>query len=271
MNFLFWNLNGKDLLRPLAEIARENFADILILAECSIPDVGVLEALNESGAPFFGIVPNLASNRRIRLFSQLPLDSFIHLKDAGTSVFYSLKSPIGERVNLVAVHFSSKLYQSDHEQTLNAARLGQSIRETEASEGHSRTIVVGDLNMNPFEHGMVAADSFHAVMTKQIARRMNRVVGGVERMFFYNPMWGRFGDLSPGPPGTYYYAGGNQIAYFWHMFDQVLVRPDLLDQFEDQSLRIIDKFGTTSLGTPAGVPDGTEFSDHFPVFFSISI
>ncbi len=82
----------------------------------------------------------------------------------------------------------------------------------------------------------------------------------------YNPMWRFFGERADGPPGTHFYAaGGKPIAYFWNMFDQVLVRPDLIDALVE--VAIIDRIGGTSLLNAAGQPDVGVGSDHLPLVF----
>jgi hypothetical protein len=43
---MFWNIAKKDLSEAIATACRENEVDILILAECSIPEVTLLPHLN---------------------------------------------------------------------------------------------------------------------------------------------------------------------------------------------------------------------------------
>jgi hypothetical protein len=62
------------------------------------------------------------------------------------------------------------------EQTLNAVRVSKVICGAEDSVGHEKTLVIGDLNMNPFEDGMVAASGMHAVMDRTIALRKGCLV-----------------------------------------------------------------------------------------------
>ncbi|OQY55736.1 MAG: hypothetical protein B6245_19395 [Desulfobacteraceae bacterium 4572_88] len=80
--------------------------------------------------------------------------------------------------------------------------------------GHSGTVFIGDLNMNPFEEGMVNANGLNGVMARGIAERKTRTVLEERYPFFYNPMWSFLGDASPGPPGTYCYSGSERTAFF---------------------------------------------------------
>lgn len=59
--------------------------------------------------------------------------------------------------------------------------------------------------MNPFDEGVVKAAGLHAMMTKATANERFRTVQGREYPFFYNPMWGFFGDRTDGPAGTFHY------------------------------------------------------------------
>lgn len=125
--------------------------------------------------------------------------------------------------------------------------------------------------MNPFERGFVAANGFHAAPTKVLARRGSRVVDGERYSLFYNPMWGKFGDRQDGPPGTYYYDKSRLSEYFWHMFDQVLIRPELVEQFQNSSLEIISKIGGTDLLDRSGQPNSKDLSDHLPIKFTFDL
>jgi hypothetical protein len=132
-------------------------------------------------------------------------------------------------------------------------------------------VLVGDLNMSPFENGVVSAAGLHGVMSRQVARKGSRIVQSREYPFLYNPMWNLMGDEPPGPPGTYYYPEGGHRAFFWHMFDQVLIRPGLLDRFDAQRLRVLESVDHTPLLNAAGLPDGDRASDHLPLLFQLNL
>ena len=118
---------------------------------------------------------------------------------------------------------------------------------------------------------MAGSESFHSVMDRRIAGRQSRVVLNRERRFFYNPMWGRMGDLSEGPPGTYYYGGSTPLTYFWNTFDQVLIRPALTNRFMSDRLKVITEVNGQSLLNEMGRPDTSVGSDHLPLMFSLDL
>jgi hypothetical protein len=121
--------------------------------------------------------------------------------------------------------------------------------------------------MNPFDDGVVSGHGFHAVMTKAKALEGHRSVDGAPSPFFYNPMWGFFGDRTDGPPGSYYFSSSEPVNHFWNIYDQVLVRPDLIERLGE--LRILVHDGLEPLVTKNGLPNKNSCSDHLPVMFRL--
>ncbi len=128
----------------------------------------------------------------------------------------------------------------------------------------------GDLNMNPFEGGVVSAMGLHGVMCRSIAQERTRKVQNYDYLYFYNPMWNILGDTSPGPPGTYYFRDSRLRSFFWNTFDQVLVRPDLIDRFPSEELKVLEDDGSISF-LKKGLPDKSVASDHLPILFRLHL
>jgi len=124
--------------------------------------------------------------------------------------------------------------------------------------------------MNPFENGVVNSGGLHGVMNRSIAARNTRIVNSKTYTFFYNPMWNFFGDMKS-PPGTYYYYKSEPKVYFWNIFDQVLIRPELLSRFDTNDLQILTSDGEISFLNDQGLPDTRIVSDHLPIIFKISL
>ncbi len=264
---LFWNINKKRLFEEIISLCNEHEVDILILAEAKpdISDAEVLLKLNSDRENVYIAPLNLSP--RLSFFFRYPAESIGLVADEGGIAIRRISPPIGLDILLVALHLPSKLHMTEDDQKFLAVRVSQLIQEAETKVGHTRTLVIGDLNMNPFEAGVVGADGLHAVMTQSIARKRSRTVLERDRPFFYNPMWGRMGDSSVGAPGTYYYRSSQQVSYFWNTFDQVLLRPVLLDFFSQDNLRVISKIGDNNLMTKNGI--SSSYSDHLPVIVTL--
>ncbi len=223
MNILFWNTGNREPLGEIVRLVRDLRVDVLILAECPLSPVRIVEKLNSGARAEFHLPLNQSD--RFTFVVALPPRNFTPVYDsAGVSAWHA-KPPIGQDVLVVALHLPSKLHLEEEEQGHLAPRISQLIGRLEKQIGHSRTIVIGDFNMNPFEAGLVSSEGFHASMSRSIAGRKSRTVLGEVRHFFYNPMWSLLGDYSPGPPGTYFYPSSSPLTLFWNTYDQVLLRP----------------------------------------------
>lgn len=268
ITFLFWNLNQQPLESHIARLASRHRVDVIILAECAILErVMTNELYRQTGRRFhlpFSIC------EKIRIFTGFP-KRFLKAKcEKERFTIRRLNLPEVDEILIVATHFPSKLYWSREDQAQECSRLAEEIRREEENAGHSRTLLVGDLNMNPFEDGVVGATGLHGVMTKEIAARQGRVVQDRKYSFFYNPMWNFFGDATEGPPGTYYDRRSGHVCFFWNMFDQILLRPGLMPFFENEELRILTDDGETSLVSTKGFPDAAKASDHLPILFRLN-
>jgi hypothetical protein len=280
ISFLFWNLMGNQaatwaarssaLRTHLGRIVANFGVDVLLLAESAFDTSDVLAALNGGGPDTFCYPPS--NSRRIHLFTRLPeatvTDQFNDSSDGRLTIRRLTTSPTTD-ILLAALHFQSRMAWDALDQAMQTTVLQQDITDTEDVVGHQRTVLVGDLNMNPFDLGVVGAHALNAVMTRDLARGEGRVMAGRPYRFFYNPMWGCFGDRTPGPAGTYFYSASRPGNHFWHLFDQVLLRPALMDALAE--LRILEEDGQESLLTDRRRPRSSEVSDHLPVLFRLDL
>jgi endonuclease/exonuclease/phosphatase family metal-dependent hydrolase len=204
----------------------------------------------------------------------LPTDDFFpHFNNQpGDLTIWKLvrAAPQRTETQVAVVHLTSKAGGAKNEdQQAVAAEFSREIAEYEDDQKCQDTILVGDLNMNPFEPGMVIVSGFHAAMTKQIAIRPARKWRRQKYRRFYNPMWGLFGDRTPGPAGTHYWKSSVPSNQHWHMFDQVLLRPSMIDRL--RSIQILDHDGQERLLDGKDRATKDYLSDHLPILFDIDI
>ena len=269
MTFLFWNVKKNPVQRKIAELAEEYEIDVIILAECDIEETDLLHELNSRSDARYSSPAR--RGRRTDIYTRFPAGWLTPQADIhGLSIQHLVEPIINVKLLVVAVHLPSRLHQTDDGLSQLAARWRTTIEEAEEKVGHANTVVVGDLNMDPFHSGVVSSEGFHGTMDKRIANRKTRTVLEEDRHFFYNPMWSLLGDESDGPPGTFHYnASSEPVNYFWHMYDQVLLRPDLIPFFPNRELRILTHTGSDSLITDSGRPDAANASDHLPLLFKL--
>jgi hypothetical protein len=240
-----------------------------MLAESVIEPTSLLKILNPLGTSKYHYIPQIACEK-IEVFTSFPINFISTVFETNRMTIRRLKLPGLTEILLAIVHFPSKLHMKDASQAMESIELANNIRMIEQQVGHTRTVLVGDLNMNPFEDGVVSASGLHGVMSKNIALRGSRVVQSKPYPFFYNPMWHLLGRESDEPPGTYYLHKSEQIVYFWNTFDQVLIRPDLLQFFNIEDLRIVKSDGKNSFLNDDGIPNNN-ISDHLPILFKLEL
>lgn len=265
--FLFWNINRKPLTALLQLLLDEHLPDLVVLAECEIPVTTLQTALRQQQVRYQVLEDD--PSPRLTFLSRLPKRAIRLVSDDGGIAVRRIFPPVGDELLLVAVHLGSKLHLESNEQSLLATRMPHIIDAAERKVKHGRTIVLGDFNMDPFEAGLTSSETLHAVMDRQVATARARTVAGQVRQFFYNPMWNFLGDAPTGPPGTYFYSGSAPITHFWHTFDQVLIRPELLTNFRDENVSILTDAGGVSLLDAKGRPNTAIASDHLPLLFKI--
>jgi hypothetical protein len=265
----------------LHNLTKVHDVDLLMLAECPLGQEAVLRAINHDKKRPYREPDARSLCDRIQIYPRFPAR---HLLRRDESRYYSgrlVKLPKTEPFLLYVVHLSSKTHEGEESQAQAMPGLSARIRSREEREEHTRTILVGDFNMNPFETGMVTAEGLNAVMARDVALNESRVLHGETHPFFYNPMWGLFGDAtheqyppeSPEhePPGTCYYSAGESKWFFWYMLDQVMLRPALLGHFRNCDLKILVTDGDTSFLNRNGRPDGARVSDHLPILFRLTL
>jgi hypothetical protein len=85
-------------------------------------------------------------------------------------------------------------------------------------------------------------------------------------------MWRLYGSDPSGDAaaGSYYYHDGYDVNEpFWHMLDQVLIRPEHAHRLPPDELRILTTTGRMPLIDADGRPDSVVGSDHLPVMFRL--
>ena len=72
-------------------------------------------------------------------------------------------------------------------------------------------------------------------------------------------------------PGSYYYRSNKGNSLRWHVFDQVLYRPELAKKYQNDDVQIITMINGRSLLNANGTPNSSDYSDHLPILFKVRI
>lgn len=273
VTILFWNVLEKpNVLSHLSCLVQTHSVDVFILAECPEDLEPVIRSLNSFGVGTYREA--VKEDVKVRALTRLGAKEFIHrYTSLGREMaVWTVQAP---RLNppealIVGVHLVSKQGgMTEAGQALAAGKVIEELVKSEDRRKHRNTAIVGDFNMHPYDPGMTSVDVFHGLMTRELAKKQDRRYKGRKYRRFYNPMWGLFGDRTPGPAGSHYWRKSVPHNTHWQMFDQVLIRPSLIDHFDD--LHILGHDGNHSLMGKDSAPDIKHLSDHLPVLFRLDI
>lgn len=277
MKFLFWNIEKKDkCFEVIADIVRDETIDVIALAEFPKEQdekkklLLILKAIDSN----FNLLKPTTQEKVVIYYNK----SMANVKNQFNEGKVAIKR-ITSNSNLVNAyvafcHLDSKINVSDEEQAERVSIIKDTVCtfERDINDDNGFFILCGDLNMNPFERGLIKANGLNAVMESSIAQKVTRKVQGHDYRFFYNPMWGFLGDLGKGEvSGTYYFNPSNHIQYFWNIFDQVLLRPEAIPYFDKEQLRILSQTTHYNLLKKSGIIDANHYSDHLPITFKLNI
>jgi hypothetical protein len=267
LNILFWNTNRKVNFPILLDLVKEYRVDFLTLIEPAeqAEDIGSLLAGLQFHRPEYR---QISSSFHFATYTSIPDGQIEHCPISiatGREELYSVNVRGLPSLILVVVH------GKDRHSTRETAKrkkylhkLRRDIEMTEAREGHTRTLLIGDFNANPFDEEMESAEGLHALNCDQIAGQRYRTIEGEDHRIFYNPMWKLYGNSSS-TPASYYLNNADLHAPHWHMLDQVIYRPSLSEDYLVTRIELVKQAGELSLLNRHGQP-AKMYSDHLPVF-----
>lgn len=263
MKYLFWNTNKQIINEYVKELIMEKSYDVVILAEYNDNANELLKELELVGIRMYKI--KIIGCDRISFFTKAKPSKIKHCSESNYYAIKIINIDKDNRYIIGAVHLPSKLYASDEDRRVEIEDLVNNIAALEDKYNTKNTIIVGDFNANPFDGCMTKTTGLNAVSSEDVACKITRVVKNREYNMFYNPMWNKFGDFD-GISGTYYYSKSSSEEIFWHIFDQVVIRPQNIKNFINSSLNIITKVNDRDL-----LSEGKRIkvSDHLPLEFEM--
>jgi len=83
-------------------------------------------------------------------------------------------------------------------------------------------------------------------------------------------MWNYLGD-ERNVSGTYFHRKSIHNNVMWNTFDQILLRPSLLNFYKFSGLKILTKIGKESLINKQTKEIDKKFSDHLPILANLNL
>jgi hypothetical protein len=263
-NFLLWNVQQKPLDPLVARIVDEHRIDVVLLVEYPLGGTFLPEPLGSRG------FVKVASHRRFGVFSNpaIRFEPVDIVSSSDRANYWRCLSQSGMDGFLALVHGFDERNKKDGTRAGQFRRITENLRILEKQFGHKRTLIAGDFNANPFDSAVVSAEGMHAIGVRSLRGRSDRTYLSEPSDFFYNPMWRVYGHGIDAGAATHHYHGYDAYELIWHMTDQVVLRPEALDLFPEDELRILGGVGEESFTDRFGVPDREAASDHLPIAFA---
>ena len=281
MTVLFWNFKcgveseHSEALAALARLVAYHQVDILVIADTKAAPKAILDALNRDWMTFELADLPPKPNPEIMFFTRFSAKNLSPFRSNRRIDVRKLRIVGRQEILFAAIHFYDRRNYSPEEQASMVSDVHKILRDAEIDRKHTRTVLFGDLNMNPFEAGMIdTVSGFAAMQTRSLASRDSSPhAAGPQR--FYNPSWSRLGREGSQASGTFYFPNiSKPLNIFWHHLDQVLVRPGLFPAFPDEGFRILTQIPGAdntieSLAVFKEKHWSLKYSDHFPILFEL--
>jgi hypothetical protein len=283
LTVLYWNFKSQraDRVSVVSRVVRRHKVDLLVLADTLVDLTELLDELRLVDGRFALWEDPWTT---LKVFTRFPSTDLEHYGTAGQTTVWRLRRG-GLDVLLAAAHFYSRRTAGREVQDVLVEETRRTIIDAEQRANHRRTILFGDMNMEPFDKGIINhRTGLGALPTRGLTRKRSEDPSNNLR-WFYNPAWSRMGrepsEYGPhtyedGPPGTYYYRSSlDPFNLYWCHYDQLLVRPELFDFFDDRSFRILATIPAADGGPDEELIrcDGYHWTmlgcDHLPILFEL--
>ncbi len=257
MNIYFWNINNSLISYELAKktVTQEN-QSIFIISEFW----EILDQIHRTERNFV----HDEINKRVGILCN---DSY-KVKYRDSSEFYLITTLNFNSIEIVicSVHFRSKrngevVQKRIIERTIDEINVALKKFDT------NNKVVIGDFNINPYDDSMINIYNFNSVSSLNHRTKMHKTYREIDYDIYYNPFFSYQGDLSIGPPGTYFYEKETQ-THSWYIFDQALINSKFLENIDTQECNVLEKLNDTNLCLDNGKPNN-RYSDHLPIKIKI--
>ncbi len=272
LNILYWNTFKNQLIEEILELVSQHKINFIILLENTANDLFLINSLKNINSNF-RLYENVLF-KKTKIISCIEGLKITEKSGHGRYGIYLLEAKNSENTILTVTHFPSKINYTPTDYLSLCIELKDDIEKVELIFETKNTIIIGDFNMNPFEDGLISSKGLHNINNKEIALTKTRNYNSRAYSFFYNPMWNFLGEKSKGTvQGTHFYNSYRPINHFWNMYDQVMIRPELISNFDENKLDIISSINDKPLLHKKSqfTVINKNISDHLPIKLQIKL
>ena len=254
MKIIYWNANKNTEIKLICEMLLENIPDILFLSEINESFLNSNSlALKSIG---YKIYPNPGCERVKIIIAGNTIISLGLQNKFFTSVLTQ------DGLYIISVHFPSQMYNHMDGQKYNLRNFRNNIDGIIGSSNTTPILIIGDMNVNPYEPAMVNYDGFMA----SNSLKSRETIKYIEeyRETYYNPTWRLYTE--PNFPGTKKFprpSGSSFDIIEFHFLDQVVISNNLKNKIVIDELKLIKE--TTNFKLYNKRYNRIDYSDHLPL------
>lgn len=283
IRILSWNYQGKTnkyKLGALRQLVTENNIDIVVLQEAS--GIKISSILSTTHSEVGYMMGKISAGVRVFLRHSMFAHTPAQLGYYNKYALINLR-PVNSQnsFNLIAVHLYSKVGRTERKQMWENLDFIEEINKWEKSTGTDKSIMIGDLNHNPYDGNMLDPNVVNSRDSRNVISHQKKFKPiGSKDSYWYNPMWNMLGDHDPYTsskrvPGTYYFNKEDETP-IWNMLDGFMLRPSLMENIDFSESKVIS--GTSSYPFVKSLVTGKNdsfiheyYSDHLPIKLTVKI
>lgn len=258
-NILFWNLKRNAVEEYIIDCIVEKNIDIAVFSEFDGIDFIKIE---KSLGKMYSRILALQDDEKVALIAKKTF-AVTNIQPQDRYNIYKIETAVKNYL-LAAVHLEDRRNYEVADRIDTIKSLVADITVTEELFKCNNTIVIGDLNANPYDEELLSKYAFNAVLFKKIIEK-NELTNPktLKRKRFYNPILHYISETNE-MYGSFYYDSEHMTPY-WHCLDQVLVRKSLANTINHvEYLKKINKKDLLKNTIP-----NEKISDHLPLFVNI--
>lgn len=266
MKLIYWNTHGFKEFEVYKELLIDYSPDIFFTSETNEDLFLDLSSTFESVGYVHIENPGC---ERIKIFIRNNLTCDLGIQ----SKFYS--TIIVNDITIISVHFPSQMNHHMDALRNNLRRFRNIIDEEIGSSTEKSILVIGDVNVNPYEPAMINFDGFMATNSIS-ARKSIKSIDDERREPYYNATWRLYSDnIFPGTKKFPRPSGSSYDIIEFHLLDQVLTSFKFREIIESDEISIITKTSNYNLLNNKTYKNKKiykiDYSDHLPLFYKFKL
>ena len=255
LNILFWNLGKNAIEDYIVECIAENDIDVAIFSEYQKIDFSLIES---KLGKMYKHISGVRADKKVSMIARNTINITVRQQQHRYSL-YSINTGVKDYL-LAAVHLEDRRNSVFADRKASIESLIGVIESTEDLLQCSNTIVIGDLNANPYDEELTSIYTFNAVLFKSVIEKNEfSNHNAVKRKRFYNPILHYISEDTE-MYGSFYYDKDHMTSY-WYCLDQVLVRRSLINSVT--AIRYLKKINSQKL--VGRFRPNKKISDHLPL------